>query len=169
MSYLHLTTSHWKVEFARIEDVAFILDSWCADENLYVGRPSDMDPEDFKVEQRGRVRKLISTYKCAVVRPTAAYWQERGEKPNPNTLFGWICYGFDRATLKPLIHFVYVKAEYRKHGLANALLHAAGVRREDMAWATHSRMKLRRAMKAKGIRYNYFLLDYEPQAPGAKP
>lgn len=166
---LSLSSSHWSVEFARIEDVAFILDSWCADENLYVGRPDDMDPEVFKVEQRGRVRRLLSTCKCAVVRPTPAYWKERGEKPDANHLFGWVCYTFDRATLKPLIHFVYVKACHRRQGLANALLHAAGLRRDGGAWATHSRMRFRKAMKAKGIIYNKFLLDYDPTAPGAKP
>jgi hypothetical protein len=156
------------VEPARIEDVGFIIDSWCADENVYVGRPDDMDPEIFKVEQRARVRRLLSSCPAVVARPTPAYWQARGEKADPNRLFGWIVYTFDRATLKPLIHFTYVKGEHRRQGVCAALLHAAGYRAGEMAWASHCRLKVARRMKSKGIIYNRFLLDYDPTQPGAK-
>lgn len=167
---MKLEPQHWQVSPCTPADVGFIIDSWCADEHVKVSREIGEDPEVFKVGQRRRVVRLIQSCTCVALRPTPEYWASVGAAPNPHELFAWICYSLDRATLRPIIHFVYVKPEshakvpLRSCGLASALLHIAGVRPEKAAWATSKRHALRRAAEKRGIIYNRFLLDYDPAA-----
>jgi GNAT superfamily N-acetyltransferase len=159
-----LTRDQWDVRPALVGDVAFIIDSWCADENVNVSRLSGEDPEIFKVGMRKRILQLLSSCKCAVVRPTPAYFSAHVVEPDPKKLFGWVLYTLDRATLRPVIHFIYVKPTFRRHGLADALLWEAGVRPERGSWCTTMRLRLRKSLESRGIVYNRFLLDYEPAA-----
>lgn len=152
----------WEVQLATVSDVSFIIDSWCNAEHVYTSRAVGEDPEIFKVGQRARVLRLLSACRCAVVRPTAEWFASQGKPVDPKLIFGWVCYGLERTTLKPIVHFVYVKSEHRKQGMADALLVAAGVKPEVGAWATSTRYWLRNPLDARGIMYNRFLLDYDP-------
>lgn len=156
--------NNWIIAQAKVTDVAFIIDSWCADENVHTSRPAGEDEDIFKVGQRGRVLRLISSCQCLVVRPTEAWFTEHGKPYDPKLVHGWVCIGRDRQTLRPIIHFIYVKAEFRRNGLASALLAMAGVKPELGAWATANRPWLRKAREQRGIMYNRFLLDFDPNA-----
>lgn len=147
-----------RIEPAKIADIAFVIDSWCNDENISVGRPSEIDEQTFKVGQRARVLRLLSSSSCAVARDL------KPAEPGKD-LLGWCLYSFDRATLRPIVHFTYVKAKARRQGIAGALLQAAGVRPEKGAWCTHNRAYLRKAVRRSGLVYNPYLLDYDPTKP----
>lgn len=164
MSNPRLPRDHWRVEPAKVTDTAFIIDSWCADESVRVSRLSGEDPDVFKVGQRARILRLLSTCPCAAIRPTKAWFDAQGLPHDPRVLFGWACYTSERTTLRPIVHFVYVKGDFRGQGLADALLYAAGVRPDKGAWSTHHRQYLRKAVASRGIVYNRYLLDYDPAA-----
>lgn len=151
-----MSPSSPRIELAQPWDFNFIIDSWCNDELVNVSRQSGEDEEVFKVGQRTRIFRLLQNHQCAVVRPEGA--------SDSRKLAGWICYSLDRATLRPIVHFVYVKAEFRNKGVADLLLTAAGVKPEHGAWSTHNRLRLKKATRARGIVFNRFLLDYDPAA-----
>ncbi len=170
--------SHWQLLPAQVGDVSCIINDWCADEHVYVGRLSGEDPEIAKVGMRARILRLLGSCKCAVIRPTSAWFHLHKVPWDGAKLFGWICYSVDRSTLRPIVHFVYVKPAdkttgtgLRKHGLADALLTAAGVTPQKGAWCTHSRIRLKAPMRARCIVWNKYLLDFDPAAmpPPPKP
>jgi hypothetical protein len=164
----HFTTSSWKVSPATPADIGFILDSWANDACIHDSRIAKEDPDIFKVGQRERIIGLVQRNNVITARPTDAFWQTQGLVPNPHELFGYICYGSDRKTLRPVIHFIYVKAAYRQHRIADTLLKLVGVRPDKACWTTSQRSRLLKPADARGITYNRFLLDYDPGATPAK-
>lgn len=166
-----LTRSHWRVEPAVVNDVGFIVDSWCSDEHVNVGRQSNEDNDIAKAGMRGRVLRLLSKYRCAVARPTAAYFAATGQTPNAAALFGWVCYAVEHSTLNPVVFFVYVRPHdntsnvtVRGRGVGDSLLAAAGVREGVATWCTSDRLRLGKAMKKRNILYNKYLLDCNSEA-----
>lgn len=170
-----LLERHWQILPAQMTDLPFIINSWCADEHTYVGRPSQEDVEVAKVGMRARVTRLLGSCKCAVVRPSRFFFDLHQIPVDKKMLFGFVCYGRELKSLRPIIHFVYVKpAEpatgtgLRKHGLADAMLKYAGVKPDEGAWCTHERVRVRSAMKSRGLIYNKYLLEWDPALLNAK-
>ncbi len=166
-----LTQDMWRIEPAGPGDIPFIIDSWCSDEAVHVSRKSNEDPDIFKAGQRGRVLRLLSNCPGVVIRLTPYFFSSHPKADSRKDLAAWCLYSIDRATLYPIIHFMYTKVEYRSQGLTSPLLYAAGIRPDKPAWCTHDRMRLGKAMKARGIMYNRYLLDYDPayRAPARGP
>ncbi len=167
---------HWQILPAQMIDLSFIMDSWCSDEHTFVGRPGEEDPDVAKAGMRARVLRLTGASKCAVVRPTKAFFELHQIPIDMKKLFGWMCYGRQVATLRPVIHFIYIRpvdpttgTGLRKRGLADALLlHAARVTPESGAWATHTRLRLTQAMRKRGILPNKYLLECDVSLLNAK-
>lgn len=153
----------WQVDYGRPSDAQFVIDSWCSDEMVKAGRPAGIDSEVFKVGQRERILRLLGSCKLAVIRPTPKFYQDNPDHDTRKDLWAWCLYALDRKLLRPIVHFVYTKAEFRKLGLARSLLDAAGVR-DQGCWCTHTRFHLRQAADRHGLIYNPYLLDYDPDA-----
>lgn len=156
-------TRDWRVAPCIPSDVPFIINSWAADASVYESRQANEDPEVFKVGQRERILRLIQANNCVSARPCES---EDSATNSATELFGFICYGLDRKTLRPVIHFVYVKKEHRGRKIASTLLKIAGVRPEKASWCTTQRIKTLKPQSRRGLMFNRFLLDYDP---GAKP
>ena len=140
------------IEFATVEEVALILDSWCAGQ---ASQPHQLvDADLFKVEIRARVMRLLATNKCAVARATEPDAAGRRE------VLAWICYGWDVAVGQPIVHYVYVKGAHRRSGIAAALLQsAAGVKPASLWWFTHISPRAGKIARRFGGLYNPFLLE----------
>lgn len=145
-------TAAYIIEFATVEEIAFILDSWCAGQ---ASQPHQLvDADLFKVEMRARVMRLIAVHKCAVARATEPDATGRRE------VLGWVCYGWDTNVGQPIIHYTYVKGAHRRQGLAKTLLEsAAGVKPEKFWWHTHTTPRAGKIARKHGGFYNHFLLE----------
>ena len=147
----------YEIEFATVEEIALILDSWCAGQ---ASQPHQLvDAELFKVEMRARVMRLIAAQKCAVARATEPDASGRRE------VLAWICYGWDKNVQSPIAHYLYVKGAHRRQGIARALLlNAAGVTGEASWFFTHTTPRAGKLASKRGGFFNPFLLDFAPGA-----
>lgn len=162
LSYLSLHLDDWQLDAISVPDLKFVLDSWCNDE--LVNGPSDplTDPDIFKTGQRERILGLVGTSKCIVARAQPKLFARYPSHPAVNaerTILGYCVYALDRRMNRPVIHFVYVKADARHNFIADGLLQAAGVS-EAGSWCTHMRARLREPAKARNLIYNKYLLDH---------
>lgn len=139
------------VRGGRIEDIGFILDSWCAS---YAESPivREIDPEVVKVEQRARVRRLLTQAKVTVVCDTK----------DPTIILGWLCHSIDKATNYPVLHYAYVLKGSRNHKVFTTLTHMAGWRPGTVAWMTHWQPCVRKLVKKfDGFVYNPYMLEVQ--------
>ena len=73
-------------------------------------------------------------------------------------ILGWLCYDRD------ILHYLYIKQPFRKHGLANMLIEHTGVK--EPLTVTHWTWRLWDISKTHKLVYNPYLLI--PEAPNAR-
>lgn len=137
------------VRQARIEDIGFILDSWCAS---YAESPAvkNLDPEVVKVEQRARVRKLLTHAKVTCV----------VDASDPNRIMGWLCHGIDKSRGFPILHYAYTLKGHRNKGILRNLVNLAGWREGTITWLTHDHFCVRALCKKfDGFILNPYILE----------
>lgn len=148
--------SPWAASFAEISDANFILDSWYAEAVDVALKYSRMSPTTIATYIPMRVRLLFSRHACAVVRV------ER-------LPVGFTCYSFERRSLKPIVHALYVQPPMRRQGIGTTLLLAAGVKDGADGWHTSFAQGKAWPRAARNLHQNLVLLDYNPTAIGYPP
>lgn len=140
-----------------INDLRFIIENWVEEARVNAGLFSHVHPGVTKTYIPRRVRLLIPRVTCVLTGPE--------DEPS-----GFCAYSFERQTLTPIIHAVYVVPPARKRGLGTALLEAAGVGPGVTGWhTTYARGSRMWPSAARGLVQNQLLLDYDPQKPGDPP
>lgn len=125
-----------RIRDAVASDVSFVYDSWL---RSYRKAQSEVRDEDYFSSQRRRIdRVLRGPGFLRVVHPEGA----------PSVIAAWACLDAAPAVL----HYVYVKEEYRGHGFARALLTGRAV-------ATHLTDGGKKLKSMLGMRYLPYLLD----------
>ena len=157
-----LRPEDYSIQLAQVAHVPLIIDSWASDQ-MVNGVYGLVDRDIFRVEVRARILRLISSCRCAAIVPTAAYTAKQPVPPPASELFGWACYGWDKASEKPVLHYVYIRQDYRNNGLARRLLkEAVAVSPERPGWASFIIPWHRKTARRYGLVYNPFLHDYRP-------
>ena len=151
----------FELRLAGLDDINFILDSWCANQADAV-QFRQVDSAVLKVELRARIRRLMTPLaRFVVCAPTVQYCQTQRLKTYGREIFGYIAYSWDQKTMAPVIHFVYVKHEVRRRGLAHEMLHlAGGIRDEEHFWSTHTSAIGKQLLKVYGGTWNPFMLEF---------
>lgn len=143
----------------RDTDAHLIYDSWCSNQ-AKVYHTQKVPQEIFKVEMRGRIKRLLEHCHVLVARPSRALCKRTGQPFDHTDVLSWICYAWDGRTRAPVIHFMATKREEQRRGLGGMLLAAAGMKDGQLWWATHmSRFGEAVINRYRGI-YNPFLLEY---------
>lgn len=104
---------------AAAGDETFVVYSWCASfRSSHTAGLIAMD--DWRAVMEPQIRKVLS-------RPGGEVWvaYHPGETDHVADLYGWLA--VERGHALPLVHYVYVKSPFRKHGIARGLFAAAGV------------------------------------------
>ena len=102
---------------AEVRDRAFVMDSWLRSFRLshFAGPIAMKRYRDVYSEE---IADLVMRPKCSV---TVAYNSDA-----PDQLFGFLC--FEDGYRYPLIHYIYIKAAFRRRGVGTLLTKDAGIK-----------------------------------------
>lgn len=148
---------YWECSAATINDTAFIISNWEAEARVNALQYGKLSPGVIKTYMPSRVRLLLSRCPVICIRVNGK-------------LTGFCCYSFERKTLLPIIHSLFVERTNWKRGIGTTLLEAAGVADGKTGWhTTHALGIAQWPSAAQGLLHNPYLLDYNPEAPGDRP
>lgn len=126
------------VRIATPEDLVFIRSSWKTDAWKSSSAGKRMSHRVFAEGMTSRIARLIPKSTLYV-----AYLKEV-----PDEVLGWLCLEDD------VIHYVYVKAAYRRHGIAKGLCDG------KVRWYSHATNETGKAfMESVKAQYNPFLVE----------
>lgn len=137
-----------------IDDASFVIDSWCSSyrRSQIVG---PVDEAVFKIEQRGRIDRLICRSKCFIA----------CDADDKKIIRGWICFEPPlTADAIPIVHFVCVHPTYQMQGIGTALINMARQTHHDEhthMWSTHETSPMRHIRPKWNVMYNPYLLEVD--------
>lgn len=145
----------YNVRAARVADLAMMADAWL---QSYRFSPvtGPIPPEVYRIEQRDRVRRLITRSKalCAV------------DDDNDSRVTGWVVFEPPRSAGKhAVLHYMSVHPALQNLGLGAALMGlvrkvAGGP--DDPVFCTHYTFPMKRLMARWNLIYNPYLLEVRP-------
>lgn len=125
-------------------DRSLVLDSWLRTYS-HTAEAIRLGPRYWTVQEARIERCLREAHTlCAFL-----------EGDDPDTVLGWAC---GIAEPEPTLHYVYVKKDPRRRGIATALTLALGLGRSPKTWMTH---KPRRSMREVANRHGFVLRELE--------
>lgn len=155
--------SDFAVRPARRSDAAFVASSWLRsyrDAPAVVAVPS----RTYFYWQHRVVEALLARSAVLVA----------CSPDDPDTIVGWACAEAMEGAL--VLHYVYVKHDFRRYGVARALVRALQEAEpgSGQLFATHATRKALRVMRDNGVFYNPFLMmlpfvDGSDQLPAGDP
>jgi GNAT superfamily N-acetyltransferase len=136
------------IRSGAIDDVNCIINDWAAS---YKESPEvqEMDPEVYKVEQRARIFRLLGASKVSVA----------CDPDNHSKILGWVVHGWDKGAQAPIVHYMYVKREFRLARVGTRLMRHIGWVPGQVVWATHWQPCIRKLRHKWNWLYNRYLLE----------
>lgn len=109
----------FKIRQATADDITFVMHSW-VDSYRTAHAAGLIQMSDWAGVMLPQVAKVLARPGVEVL--VAANPQNAGTRAD---IFGWLCH--ERGHRRPLVHYVYVKDDFRGHGFARLLMRKAGV------------------------------------------
>jgi GNAT superfamily N-acetyltransferase len=146
-------TLDFRVRGRHVDDTELLFSSWLKS-NLANVAYKQMPPETYWYQHH----RIIESY----MDDATTAWVIAHAPDDPRFIYGWICGQVARRpdeSVSPVVHFVYVKQDFRRLGVASQLLKLMGVNQHVAAITTHRTARgdqLLESMKAVQL-YNPYL------------